>query len=335
MRVPVFRLLAAVIVALAILSTPQNGSASSAVLLTGFPLLKQQHMLTCEASAASMATKAVLTETQIMARMPRSADPNVGFRGSIDGLPDKALWNYGVYAAPIQRVLAGYGYTSKVLQNATNADVKAYINKGWPVILWLTYALQKATPRLGMAGGRPYVLVPHEHAILAVGYDSGTVVANDPWLPKVVHYRWAAFDRSWALFRNMALAVDPCPAPSPISGLALKNVTTERMVWTWNAATNAAQYHVTVRLRGPAAPSVLFDGMAPSPRYVLLSPTPGSTYQVVVRSVSTCGEQSKARETWVAVPVLAPQSTVTPSPTAGRATATPQPTAAATARAAR
>lgn len=331
MRVPVSRLLAAIIVALAILSTPQTGSANSAVLLTGFPLLKQQHMLTCEASAASMATKAALTESQIMARMPRSPDPNLGFRGSIDGLPDPALWNYGVYAAPVQKVLAGYGYTSKLLENASNASVKAYIQKGWPVILWLTYALQKATPRLGMAGGRPYVLVPHEHAILAVGYDANTVVANDPWLPRIVHYRWSAFDRSWALFRNMALAVDPCPAPSPISGLALKTVTSERMIWTWSAATNAAQYHVTVRLRGPGKPSVLFDGMAPSPRYVLLSPTPGSIYQIMVRSVSACGQQSRAKDAWVAVPILPPPPSATPTP-APTGTATPKPTAAATAR---
>ncbi len=330
-----FRLLAAVVVALAILSTPQSGAADSKVLLTGFPLLKQQHMLTCESSAASMATKAVLTETQIMARMPRSPDPNIGFRGSIDGLPDKNLWNYGVYAAPVQKALATYGYTSKVLSNATNADVKTYIRKGWPVILWLTYALQKATPRLGMAGGRPYVLVPHEHAILAVGYDDTTVVANDPWLPTVVHYRWAAFDRSWALFRDMALAIDPCPSPSPISALSLIHATTERLVWTWNAGRNAAQYHVTVRRRGPATTTVLFDGMTTSPRYALLSPTPGSTYQIVVRSISACGEHSTAREAWVAVPVLVPPATSTPSPTAApTGTATARPTPAATTRAA-
>lgn len=338
------RLLAAVVVALAILSTPHSGSADSGVLLTGFPLLKQQHLLTCEASAASMATKAALTETQIMAHMPRSPDPNLGFRGNIDGLPDPALWNYGVYAAPLQKVLAGYGYTSTVLQDASNADVEAYIQKGWPVVLWLTYALKKATPRLGMYGGRPFVLVQHEHAILAVGYDSATITANDPWLPAIVRYRWQDFDRSWRLFRNMALAVDPCPAPSPISGLTLKAATTERLVWTWRAARNAAEYHVAVRLQGTTTPTVLFDGLVPSPRYALLSPTPGSVYEIVVRSVSACGERSAAKETWVSVPILAPPSSPTPSvtPTAGTATprpavtgtATPHPTAVPTARAA-
>jgi uncharacterized protein YvpB len=326
MRVLLSRLLAAVLVSLALLSVPHSGSADSAVMLTGFPLLKQAHLWTCEAAAASMATKAVLSEAQIMAVMPHSLDPNLGFRGAIDGRETPTLTNYGVYARPVQKALARYGYTSTVLTDAGNADIKASINKGRPVILWLTYALKQATPRLGVAGGRPFVLVPHEHAILAIGYDSQYVVANDPWLPQVVRYRWTDFDRSWALFRNMALAVDPCPAPGPVGALTLKNSSTERMVWTWNAGKNAAQYHVAVRLQGSPKPTVLFDGMVTATRYTLLSPTPGATYKIVVRSVSSCGERSAARQTWISIPPL-PTPSATPAP---RATATPQPTAGST-----
>ena len=113
MRPLVSRLVAAILVSLAVLSIPRSSSADSVILLSGFPLLKQQHMLTCEAAAASMATKAVLTEAQIMARMPRSADPNRGFRGNLDGLPDPKLWNYGVYAGPVSKVLGGYGYCAE------------------------------------------------------------------------------------------------------------------------------------------------------------------------------------------------------------------------------
>jgi uncharacterized protein YvpB len=334
MRVPFFRVAAAVAVTLAILSTPKSGSASSTVLLTGFPLLKQQHMLTCEASAASMATRAVLTEAAIMAHLPRSSDPNLGFRGNPDGLPDPKLWNYGVYAAPLQTVLSGFGYTSTVLTDATNDDVKAYIRKGWPVILWLTYALKPATPRLAVAAGRPFVLVPHEHAILAIGYGDGKLIANDPWIPQVVRYGWGAFDRSWALFRNMALAVDPCPAPAPVSGLTLAKASTERLVWTWSAAANAAQYQVTMWQRSPAAPAPLFIGQVTTPRYALQSPTPGSVYEIVVRSVSQCGEESSSRKVWVSVPILQPTASATlapggtpPANPAPSATARPSPTA--------
>jgi uncharacterized protein YvpB len=330
MAVLVSRLVAAVLVTLAILSTPRGSSADSGVLLSGFPLLKQQHMLTCEASAASMGTKAALTEAQIMARMPRSANPNLGFRGNLDGLPDPKLWNYGVYAGPVRKVLSSYGYTSVLLQNATNADVKTYIRKGWPVMLWLTYALKPAVPRLGMAGGRPFVLVPHEHAILALGYDANTVIANDPWLPKIVRYRWSDFDHSWALFGNMALAIDPCPAPGPVGGLTLQAASTHRLLWTWSPAKNAVQYHVTVQLKKAATPTV-FDGAVSSPTYTLLSPTRGATYRILVRSVSACGELSNTREMLVSVPVLTPP-TATPTPTPAGPTATPQPTALATAQ---
>lgn len=328
MRPLVSRLVAAILVSLAVLSIPRSSSADSVILLSGFPLLKQQHMLTCEAAAASMATKAVLTEAQIMARMPRSADPNLGFRGNLDGLPDPKLWNYGVYAGPVSKVLGGYGYTSTVLQNATNAQVKAYIRKGWPVVLWLTYSLKPATPRLGMAGGRPFVLVPHEHAILALGYDANTVIANDPWLPKIVRYRWSDFDHSWALFGNMALAIDPCPAPGPVAGLTLQAASTHRLLWSWSPGKNAVQYHVTVQEKKAATPTV-FDGPVSSPTYKLLSPDPGATYRILVRSVSACGELSNAREMLVSVPAL-PPPTVTPVPASP--VATPLPTVLPTAQ---
>jgi hypothetical protein len=269
--------------------------------------------------------------------MPRSADPNLGFRGSLDGLPDPKLWNYGVYAAPVSKVLSSYGYTSTVLQNATNADVKAYIRKGWPVVLWLTYSLKPATPRLGMAKGRPFVLVPHEHAILAVGFDSNTVIANDPWLPKMVRYRWSDFDHSWALFRNMALAIDPCPAPGPVSGMTLQAASAHRLLWSWSPGKNAAQYHVTVVLQGAQTPAV-FDGMVATAGYKLLSPHPGAIYQIRVQSVSACGELSSGRQMLVSVPNFA-RPTATPSPvptsvppsptgTVSTPTGTPLPTAA-------
>jgi uncharacterized protein YvpB len=322
----VFRLLTAVLISLALFGSPRSGSADSLVMLSGFPLLKQQHPLTCEASAASMATRAALSEAQIMDRMRYAADPNRGFRGSPDGQPDPRLWNYGVYASPVHDVLSSYGYSSDVLPDATNADVKSYIRKGWPVVLWVTYGLQDAKPRLGLAGGRPFVLVPHEHAILVIGYDSQTVIANDPWLPKIVRYRWRDLDQSWALFRNMALAVDPCPAPGSVGGLTLKIASSERLVWTWNPGRNATQYHVTVQLKGTATP--LFDGLVSDARYRVLSPKPGSTYRILVQSVSSCGEQSKARQMLVSVPVIVPP-TATPAPLP-TATAPPTPDPSAT-----
>lgn len=322
MRALLSRLPVAVIVALALLCAPHTGSADTAVMLTGFPLLKQQHLMTCEASAASMGTRAALTETQIMGHMRRSPNPYLGYRGNPDGQQDIDLKNYGVYAGPVHRALTSFGYTSTVMENATNADIKASIRKGWPVVLWVTYALKPAAPRLGVVAGRPFVLVPHEHAILGVGFDAGTIMANDPWTGKMVRYRWGAFDRSWGLFNNMALAVDPCPAPAPISGLTLTRANAQKLVWTWGAARNAAQYHVAVRVRGTPS-QTLFSGVVSTPGYTLSAPVPGATIEIVVRSVSPCGERSKAKEMWVVVPPL--QSSPSPTPTSPVPTSTAVP----------
>jgi uncharacterized protein YvpB len=321
MRFSPVRLILVVLVTLAILAIPRPATAASAVMLTGFPALKQQHTLTCESSAASMATKAALTETQIMVRMPRSSNPNLGFRGSPDGQQGTALVDYGVYATPVHRSLQTYGFTSEVLTYARNADLKAYINKGWPVVVWVTYALQKASPRMAVINGRPVVLVPHEHAVLAVGYDAGTILANDPWTGTVVRYRWADFDRSWGLFGNMALAVDPCPAAAPVSDLAVTRASSTRLTWIWKAGANAAKYLVTVAIQKPKAATV-FTGQITDLSYTVTNPTPGATYQITVQSLSACGEPSAAQTMLVRMPKASP--TPTPSPTiAPSPTATP------------
>src|SRR5581483_7785756 len=90
-------------------------AGSGPVVLLGFPTLRQQRPLTCEASAASMGTRGVLKEAQIMAVMPHNPNPNLGYRGDPNGPEDRHQVNYGVYAAPVHAALARYGYTSNVL----------------------------------------------------------------------------------------------------------------------------------------------------------------------------------------------------------------------------
>jgi len=43
-----------------------------------------------------------LSEAEIIAALPRDDNPNLGFRGRLDGVPG-GLTDYGVYAEPIQR----------------------------------------------------------------------------------------------------------------------------------------------------------------------------------------------------------------------------------------
>jgi uncharacterized protein YvpB len=277
-----------------------------------------------------MGTRGVITEDQLMSAMPRNRNPNLGFRGNPDGVQGRSLIDYGVYAAPLQRALARYGYQSETLSYATRADVKAYIDRGWPVVAWITYRLQPAIPRLGTANGTTFILVPHEHAVLIIGYDATTVIANDPWTRKQVRYWWTDFERSWGLFGRIGLAIEPCPEPLPVQQVRVTGMDASGLTWAWSPARNAAQYAVTVKMRGPKN-RVVFHGVQVPHRFTLTYPTPGASYVITVQSLSSCGGLATPIQQWVTVPTVLP----TPTPQPGTTTQTPVPTrtAAATASA--
>jgi len=68
------------------------------------PRYKQAHSLTCESSAASMVAnfyRIPLSEEAISKALQQDENPNLGFRGRLDGVPG-GLTDYGVYAAPIR-----------------------------------------------------------------------------------------------------------------------------------------------------------------------------------------------------------------------------------------
>jgi uncharacterized protein YvpB len=281
------------------------------MFLAGFPALRQQHSLTCESSAASMGTRGVVTESQLMSVMPRAANPNFGFRGNPDGEQGTKLIDYGVYAGPVHNALTRMGYSSVVLSYASDANIRSYINRGWPVVAWVTYALAKAQPRVVSHNGVSFVLVPHEHAVLITGYDGATVYANDPWTGKGVRYYWSAFNRGWGYFGNMGLAIQPCPAPTAVSLIQVSSVSGRTVTWTWAAATNAAQYNVTITRHG-STNTVVYQATQTATSVSYAKFKAGVLYDIAVTSVSSCGGTSAATQTWFQMP---PPATATPSPT--------------------
>ncbi len=299
------------------LPTPSSAQTGPLVI-PGIPLMRQQHSLTCESSAVSMGTRGQIVESQLMSVMPRSANPNLGFRGSPDGRQGTKLVDYGVYAAPLQQALARFGYASSVISYGFDRDIKSFINRGWPVVAWVTYALQKATPRLVMHSGVQFVLVPHEHAITIVGYDQQTVIANDPWTARQVRYYWTDFNRSWGYFGNMALAVEPCPMAMPVQRIAVSALTSSVLTWTWAKPVGAVHYAVTVTRYGAKA-RLEYNAMQDALSYSVNNPSPGKTYEIAVRSVSACGDLA----TPVTVDVLIPTVFPTPTPSATEGTSTP------------
>lgn len=333
------RLLAVLVVTIVLTGLPRTTSASSLIVLGGFPTLRQQHNLTCESSVVSMATRGLISETQLMRTMPRSANPNLGFRGNPNGFQGTSLVDYGVYAGPLHRALLQFGYRSDLLLYAHDADLRTYIQKGWPVAVWVTYQLKKAAPRLAQNLGVQFFLVPHEHAVLVVGYDATTVIANDPWTGAAVRYFWRDFNRAWGYFGNMGLAVEPCPTADPVSTVRLGNLSDRGITWNWKPARNAVQYQVTVTRSG-SENKLVYQGVQTARHLTVSNPIPGIRYQISVVAVDGCGGVTSPSSLVAQLPaVLAtatpvPERTVLVTPTATptlTTSPTTTPTAVATA----
>ncbi len=247
-----------------------------------------------------------------MAAMPRSANPNLGFRGNPDSLASGSLIDYGVYAGPLHRALLRYGYRSQVMTYVADQSIKRYIQRGWPVVVWVTYQLLPSTPVLALHNGVQFFLVRHEHALLVVGYDQGTIWANDPWNAQLVRYRWRDFNRSWGYFGDMALAIEPCPLAQPVTAITLASVSTASISWSWTKAANAARYQVTIVHGAQNTP--VFQGTQAGTRISIPNPIPGEQYEISVSSVSACGDVTTAAHLVTLLPKHLPPA-VTPTPT--------------------
>jgi len=176
--------------------------AGKSVLLR-VPVLGQEHSLTCEAAAARMIAVYLgkpVTEAWIQAQLGPNDNPHQGFRGDIDA-PFGGIVNYGVYAEPLARALRSLGLTATVRYGVGYSDLRAALDRGQPVIVWLSQF--PAPGYYDQPGG--YRLVPGEHSYVVVGYDDQGLVVNDPLNGgRQFHIRVIPH---WELFDNMALFV--------------------------------------------------------------------------------------------------------------------------------
>jgi len=166
------------------------------------PVLAQAHSLTCEAATARMAATYLgksVTEEWLQAQLGRDENPHKGFRGDMDQ-PFGGIVNYGVYAEPLANALRALGLNADVRYHVTYDDLRAALDKGWPVIVWISQF-----PAPGFYDRPGYRLVPGEHTYVVVGYDATGFTVNDP-LNGGRQFRVRAIPR-WELFNNMALIV--------------------------------------------------------------------------------------------------------------------------------
>jgi LysM repeat protein len=174
--------------------------AGRSVLLS-VPVLAQAHSLTCEAAAARMVAAYLgkpTAEAWIQDQLGKDGNPHQGFRGDMDA-EFGGIVNYGVYAEPVAQALRSLGLNADVRYNIGYADLRAALDNGQPVIVWLS---QFAAPGyFDQPGG--YRLVPGEHSYVIVGYDAAGLIVNDP-LNGGRQFHIRAIPH-WELFNNMAL----------------------------------------------------------------------------------------------------------------------------------
>ncbi len=178
-------------------------------LIWDVPQFKQEHPLSCESSAAAMAAHfggVLVSEADILAAIPRHANPHRGFRGNVDGAWG-GLEDYGVYAEPVRQVLAGLGLQVQSLVGGV-AEIREQIRQGSVVLAWVTFDMQEQTPQqVTLDDGQTVTLVPFQHVVLVVGYNAEGLWVNDPYSGTARFYRKDDFTRSFAYLGNMALVV--------------------------------------------------------------------------------------------------------------------------------
>ena len=175
------------------------------------PRDKQDYSLTCEASAASMVANfygVPLSEGEIIAALPRDENPDLGFRGRLDGAPG-GLVDYGVYAEPIRKILAAHGLEATPVEGGVDG-IRRALDRRHPVIAWITFKLRAEQPvEIALSSGQKVKMVNYEHTVVVTGYNEEGFWVNDPYDGLEHFYATADFARAFGYLDNMALEVAP------------------------------------------------------------------------------------------------------------------------------
>jgi len=205
--------------------------------LSGYRMHYQQRQLSCEAAAVSMATNGALSEQQVVAAMPISDNPWLGFRGNLD-LPEtlaNGLQDYGILAPPMARAVQSLGYETRVVIGLAAPQLLRYaiavLHR--PVVVWVSWRLEDWPTIVGHADGTSFTLELHEHANTVIGYDQGGVWVLDPWDGGPLYHSWATFLHVWlTYFHGMSLLLAPRFRASSPRGLKARVVGRDG-VWSW------------------------------------------------------------------------------------------------------
>jgi sortase A len=164
----------------------------------------------------------VPSEPELLACMPKDANPYLGFRGDAAGYnrhPDGSInWeNYGAYAPVVAETLnmcafesAGGNLEAIPVKGTTYEQVTDAVLDGYPVIVWVAKRERPETTSIDTPEG-PVQLVFGEHVWVVVGvHDDGTFEVNDPYPQSNGRqtFRVRSFP-NWDLFDHMAVFARP------------------------------------------------------------------------------------------------------------------------------
>ena len=187
---------------------------------------RQQMVLDCEAAAlqAALSTLGIddsqgwLTEQIPVDPSPamtshgqvlRWGDPFTAFVGDVNGSEPRST-GYGVYAPPIAAAAERAGARATWATQWVPSLLYAQVLAGHAAVVWVIVGLAASTTEHYTAwDGRVIPYSVGEHAMALVGVDmlAGTVTLADPHSGRDITAAMGVFERSFAVFENMAVVL--------------------------------------------------------------------------------------------------------------------------------
>lgn len=213
-------------VSLAAINALQDRETTLTARTLNAPSIRQDMELDCESASTAAALNMVgsgASQDWVFSQLPddrRAAvmsngvpaiwgDAWTNFVGNVSG-SQQQFTGYGVYYAPIVSVIAETGHNSWGGQDWTLGDMMAEVDRGHPVIIWVSNAWQLVPTSTwnGFDGAAvPYTTT--EHAVLLYGVDPGaqSISLMDVGTGTYRTFSWAQFASFMATWANMAVAV--------------------------------------------------------------------------------------------------------------------------------
>jgi LysM repeat protein len=294
------RLTAAILLAVMLFgSLPSEAQADDIpgkMILTGVPAHPQSYSLSCESRAAvdwAGYWGIPISESEFLARLPRSDNPDAGFVGNPNdpwgSIPPAS---YGVHAGPVAEVLRQYGLDARAGSDLTWDDLRAQIAGGSPAIVWIIGQMWGGLPiEYETESGDTVTVARFEHTMILYGYDEWYAYVVDTYSGAYQVFSINTFLSSWSVLGNTAVISGsentgkPSTPQTPVQNLP-ETYTVQRgdyligiaqkfsLAWEELASLNDLNYPYTLyagqNLVLPSSPEEAEDAPAGEPYHIYL-----------------------------------------------------------------